>query len=69
MQAVLVFGISPRLPFDKRYETFLQFVGTRIATLLQGEFHRMERARDAERFRRLVEANPFGTVIGDLHGG
>lgn len=69
MQAVLVFGISPRLPFDQRYETFLQLVGTRIGTLLQGEFHRMERARDEERFRRLVEANPFGTVIGDLSGG
>ena len=66
---MLVFGISPRLPFDQRYETFLQLVGTRIATILQGEFHRMERARDEERFRRLVEANPFGTVIGDLSGG
>ncbi len=68
MRAVLVFGISPRLPFDSRYETFLQLVGARIATLLEAEIHHRERARAAERFQRLVEANPFGTVIGDLHG-
>ncbi|MBA3913885.1 MAG: PAS domain-containing sensor histidine kinase [Acidobacteriales bacterium] len=39
-----------------------------MATLLQGEVHLAERAEAATRFRRMVEANPFGTVIGDLHG-
>jgi PAS domain S-box-containing protein len=68
-RAVLVFGISPRLPFDRRYETFLQLIGTRIATLLQEEFHWAERSRASERFRRLTEANPFGTIIGSLQGG
>jgi PAS domain S-box-containing protein len=68
-QMVMVFGLSPRLPFDDRYVTFLQLVGARVATLLDAEMHLMERTRAAERFRRLSEANPFGTVIGDLHGG
>ena len=66
--AVLLFGLSPRLPFNDRYETFLQLVGARIGTLLQEDIHRLERTRAAERFRRLAEANPFGTVIGDLRG-
>jgi len=69
IRVVLVFGISPRLPFDSRYETFLQLIGTRIATLLREEFHRSERSRANERFRRLTEANPFGTAIADLRGG
>jgi PAS domain S-box-containing protein len=68
-QMVMVFGLSPRLPFADRYVTFLQLVGARVATLLDAEMHLMERTRAAERFRRLSEANPFGTVIGDLHGG
>ena len=66
---VMVFGLSPRLPFDDRYVTFLQLVGARVATLLDAEMHLLERTRAAERFRRLSEANPFGTVIGDLNGG
>jgi len=65
---VMVFGLSPRLPFDDRYVTFLQLVGARVATLLDAEMHLLERTRAAERFRRLSEANPFGTVIGDLNG-
>lgn len=67
-QAVLVFGISPRLPFDQNYETFFQLLGTRIAALLQSELHKLEIARAAKRFSRLAEANPFGTLIGDLRG-
>jgi PAS domain S-box-containing protein len=66
--AALVFGISPRLPFDKSYETFFQLVGTRIAGLLQSETQRLELARAALRFRALVEADPFGMVIGNLAG-
>jgi PAS domain S-box-containing protein len=68
-QMVMVFGLSPRLPFDHRYETFLQLVGARVATLLDAELHLLQRTRASERFRRLSGANPFGTVIGDLHGG
>jgi PAS domain S-box-containing protein len=68
VQAVIVFGISPRLPFDFNYRTFLALVGARIAGLLQGEVHRMQVAEAARRFSRLAQANPFGTVIGDLRG-
>lgn len=69
IQAAAVFGISPRLPFDDNYRTFFQLVGTRVATLLQNEVHQMEREQAAERFSRLIKANPFGVVIGDLGGG
>jgi PAS domain S-box-containing protein len=68
MQAVLVLGISPRLPFDNSYQTFFQLVGTRIAALLQSELHQLEQAQAAERFSRLAEANPFGMVIGGFDG-
>ena len=67
-EAVLVFGISPRLPFDHNYRTFFHLLGTRIASLLESESHKLEIAEAARRFSRLAEANPFGTVIGDLHG-
>ncbi len=67
-QAVVVFGISPRLPFDQSYRTFFQLMGSRIAGLLQSEVHKQEIAQAATRFSRLAEANPFGTVIGDLTG-
>lgn len=68
VQAVMVFGISPRLPFDRNYQTFFQLIGTRVAGLLQSEVHKLEVAAAAKRFSRLVEANPFGMVIGDMHG-
>jgi PAS domain S-box-containing protein len=68
IQAVLVLGISPRLPFDDSYRTFFEVVGARIAGLLQSEAHQLEIARAAERFSRLAEANPFGMVIGSLRG-
>ena len=68
VQAVIVFGISPRLTFDVSYKTFLELVGTRIGSLLQSEVHKLEVAEAANRFSRLVEANPFGMVIGDLNG-
>jgi PAS domain S-box-containing protein len=68
IQAALVVGISPRLPFDIRYETFFQLVGSRIAGLLQSESHRLELAQAARRFSNLVAANPFGMVIGGLRG-
>jgi hypothetical protein len=41
IQAVLVFGLSPRLPFDHSYQTFLRLVGAH-AGLLQSEVHRIE---------------------------
>ena len=66
--AVMVFGISPRLPFDEPYRTFLQLVGTRIAELLQGHIHQIELAKAARRFRSLAAANPFGMVIGNMTG-
>jgi len=68
IQAVLVFGISPRLPFDHSYETFCRLVGARIASLLQSEIQKLEVAESARRFSRLAEANPFGTIIGSLDG-
>jgi PAS domain S-box-containing protein len=68
IQAVLVSGISPRLPFDDRHETFFQLVGARIADLLQSEVHRLEIAKAAKRFSRLAEADPFGMLIGNLRG-
>src|SRR5665213_1562592 len=68
IQAVLVLGISPRLPFDAAYETFFRLVGTRIAGLLQSEVHQMELAQAAKRFSSLAAANPFGMVIGGLGG-
>lgn len=68
VQAILVFGVSPRLLFDHSYQTFFQLVGTRVGGLLQSEVHKLEVAEAAGRFRRLAEANPFGTVIGDLRG-
>ncbi|MFZ0318084.1 MAG: PAS domain S-box protein [Candidatus Sulfotelmatobacter sp.] len=67
-QAVLVFGISPRLPFDENYKTFLQLLGARIGSLLKREADKLEIANAAKRFSRLAEANPFGTLIGDLRG-
>ena len=67
-EAVLVFGISPRLPFDQNYQTFFQLLGARIAGLLQSEVHKLEIAQAARRFSRLAEANPFGTVIGNVRG-
>ncbi len=68
IQAVMVLGISSRLAFDDSYRTFFEVVGARIAGLLQSEVHQLEIARAAQRFSRLVEANPFGMVIGSLRG-
>ena len=68
VQAVLLFGVSPRLPFDHSYQTFFQLVASHVASLLESEKHKIEVAEAAHRFRRLAEANPFGTVIGDLQG-
>jgi len=68
IQAVLVFGISPRLPFDENYQTFFQLVGSRIAGLLQTEIQQLEIAQAAQRFRSLAQADPFGMVIGNLTG-
>lgn len=66
--AVLVFGISPRLPFDDAYQTFFKLIANRIAGLLQSEIHQQELAEVAKRFSTLVEANPFGMIIGGLDG-
>lgn len=68
-QAVLILGVSPLLPFDNAYETFFHLVSVRISTLLQAELHQQERSLAADRFHRLAEANPSGTIIGDLQGG
>jgi diguanylate cyclase (GGDEF)-like protein/PAS domain S-box-containing protein len=42
-QAVLVLGISPRLPFDNGYKSFVDLVGSRIASLLQNKVLQMDR--------------------------
>jgi PAS domain S-box-containing protein len=65
---VLVFGVSPRLPFDDAYQTFFKLIGNRIAGLLQSEIQQQELSQAAKRFSTLVEANPFGMVIGGLDG-
>ena len=65
---IIIFGISPRLPFDGGYETFFQLAGSRISGLLQSEVHRIEMKQAAKRFGSLAEADPFGMVIGDLQG-
>jgi PAS domain S-box-containing protein len=69
VQAVLVCGLSPRLPLDDSYRTFLGVVGDRIASLLLNEVQQLSLLKAAERFRRLADADPFGMVIGDLSGG
>jgi len=68
VQAAAVFGVSPRLPFDNNYRTFFELVGSRIAGLLQNEVHHMELAQAAKKFSGLVEANPFGMVVGGFGG-
>jgi PAS domain S-box-containing protein len=68
INAVLVLGISPCLPFDHRYQTFFQLVAHRIESLLQSESNALELARAAKRFSSLAQADPFGMVIGDLSG-
>jgi PAS domain S-box-containing protein len=68
LHTALVFGISPRLPFDEHYETFFQLIGTRIASLLQSEIQRLELVRASIRFKALAEADPFGMLIGTLRG-
>ncbi|MGB6979320.1 MAG: PAS domain S-box protein [Candidatus Acidiferrales bacterium] len=67
-QLVLIFGISPCLPFDERYETFFRLIGSRITGLLQSELQRLELLRAAIRFSALAAANPFGMVIGSFNG-
>ena len=68
INAVLVLGISPCLPFDDRYQTYFQLVAHRIESLLRSESHALELARAAKRFSSLAQADPFGMVIGDLSG-
>jgi PAS domain S-box-containing protein len=68
LNGVAVLGISPRLPFDHRYQTFFELVGNRIAGLLQSEIQQEEIAQAAKRFSGLIEANPFGMVIGSFDG-
>jgi PAS domain S-box-containing protein len=68
IQAVLVLGISPRLPFDDNYRTFFELVGARVAALLQSEVHQLELAEAARRFSSLVGENPFGMMIGGIGG-
>ncbi len=42
-QAVLVLGVSSRLPFDESYLLFFELVAARIASLLESEVHHMDR--------------------------
>ena len=59
IDAVLVFGVSPRLPFDESYETFSQLVGARIASLLQGEIHKRELAEAAKNIQHARGSEPL----------
>jgi len=65
---VLIFGISPILPFGGSYQAFLGLVGNRIAALLNSRMQRLEVLRAAERFKALAGADPFGMVIGTMDG-
>jgi PAS domain S-box-containing protein len=65
---VVIFGISPMLPFDENYKTFFKLIATRISSLLEHEMQRLELVRAAVRFKALSEADPFGMVIGNLQG-
>lgn len=68
IKMVMIFGLSSHLPFDSHYETFLQLVGTRLVALLDAKIHQTEKTRAVEKYRFLIEANPFGTMITDLQG-
>jgi PAS domain S-box-containing protein len=68
IQAILLLGISPRLPFDQGYRTFFEVIAARIAGLMESAVRQQELAQAVKRFQRLSDTNPFGMVIGDLHG-
>ncbi len=54
--AVLVGGVSPRLAFDKSYESFLQLICTQLATLMAAaRVHDDERERAAHLEARVAE--------------
>ena len=54
IQAVLVAGISPRLPFDDNYRTFFELVAARIAALMQSEVHQLELAEAYDELEKMV---------------
>jgi len=78
-QYVLVLGVSPRLPFNGNYESFLQMVCNRICQLLENEAHQQARQLvDAQRARlfetvdqqrelleSIVESAPAGIAVLD----
>jgi diguanylate cyclase (GGDEF)-like protein/PAS domain S-box-containing protein len=64
--AVLVLGISPRLPFNLGYETFFRLVGTRVASILQNEFLQLERTERTEKIEQQAAALSEKAALVDL---
>ena len=65
IRAVLVFGISPLLPFDERYQNFFQAIGAGVAASckLKGISWNWQRRR---RDHQPDGSESFGMVIGGL---
>jgi len=66
IQVVLVLGISPRLPFDESYRTFLHLVGSRTASLLQNEVHQLELAERTADLEQQAEVLAEQAALLDL---
>jgi diguanylate cyclase (GGDEF)-like protein/PAS domain S-box-containing protein len=76
--AVLVLGISPRLSFDRAYETFFKLVGTRVASILQDEVFQLERTERTKKIEQqavvlaekaaLVDLAQDAIVVRDVDG-
>jgi diguanylate cyclase (GGDEF)-like protein/PAS domain S-box-containing protein len=66
VQGVLVFGISPRLPFDDSYQTFVHLVGARISSLLQSEVHQLELAEQTTDLRQQAAVLTEQAALLDL---
>ena len=64
--AVLVLGISPRLPFDAGYETFFSLVGTRVTSILQNEVLQLERMERTKALEQHTAALAEKAALVDL---
>jgi diguanylate cyclase (GGDEF)-like protein/PAS domain S-box-containing protein len=65
-RAVLVLGISPRLPFDCGYQTFFQLVGERVSSLLQNEVLQLERIERTKKLEQQAAVLAEKAALVDL---
>jgi diguanylate cyclase (GGDEF)-like protein/PAS domain S-box-containing protein len=65
-QAVVVLGISPRLPFDKNYLMFFELIAARIASLLESKVHQMDRAERTKSIEQQSAILSEKTALLDL---